>query len=75
MYRKNKRSWIKHIDFMIMDIICLQIAFVLAYMIRFDGGNAYEDVNYRNLAIVFILIDFFVEIFFDSFKNVLKRNM
>ena len=73
MYRKNKRSWIKHIDFMIMDIICLQIAFVLAYMIRFDGGNAYEDVDYRNLAIVFMLIDFFVEIFFDSFKNVLKR--
>ena len=30
MYRKDSNQWIKHIDFIILDLICLQIAFVLA---------------------------------------------
>lgn len=73
MYRKKRRSWVKHIDFMILDIICLQLAFIIAYVIRFGIGNPYQDGDYRNLAIVFLLIDFFVEVAFDSFKNVVKR--
>ena len=43
MYRKKRRSWVKHWDFMILDIICLQLAFTLAYMIRFGMGNPYGD--------------------------------
>ena len=73
MYRKKRRSWVKHWDFMIMDIICLQLAFTLAYVFRFGMGNPYGDREYRNLAVVFLLIDFFVEVVFDSFKNILKR--
>ena len=73
MYRKKRRSWVKHWDFMILDIICLQLAFTLAYMIRFGMGNPYGDREYRSLAVVFLLIDFFVEVVFDSFKNILKR--
>lgn len=73
MYRKRRRSWVKHIDFMLLDVICLQLAFVVSYMIRFGMGNPYGDSDYRNLALVFMLIDFFVEIVADSFKNVLKR--
>ena len=73
MYRKKRRSWVKHMDFMILDIICLQLAFIIAYVIRFGIGNPYQDGDYRNLAIVFLLIDFFVEVAFDSFKNVVKR--
>ena len=33
MYRKNANGWLKHIDFIILDMICLQISFVLAYLI------------------------------------------
>lgn len=73
MYRKRGRGWTKHIDFMLLDILCIQIAFVAAYMIRFGLQNPYADKDYRVLAAAYILIDFFVEIVFDSFKNVLKR--
>ncbi|MDY5807571.1 MAG: sugar transferase, partial [Lachnospira sp.] len=71
MYRKRWRSWGKHWDFMILDIICQQLAFTFAYIIRFGIGNPYGDIEYRSLAVVFMLIDFFVEVVFDSFKNVL----
>ncbi len=73
MYRKKGRGWTKHIDFMLLDIICIQLSFIVSYMIRFGLGNPYVDKDYSTLAVAFLLIDFFVEIVSDSFKNVLKR--
>ena len=45
----------------------------LIYIWRFGLNNPYIDKDYRILAVVFLLIDFFVEIVSDAFKNVLKR--
>ena len=73
MYRKKGRGWTKHIDFMLVDVLCLQLAFIVSYIFRFGAGNPYTDNDYRTLAIAFLFIDFFVEIVSDSFKNVLKR--
>lgn len=30
MYQKFSDGWLKHMDFIILDIICLQIAFILS---------------------------------------------
>lgn len=73
MYRKKGRGWTKHIDFMLIDIACIVIAFFISYVIRFGFNNPYVDKDYRILGVAFLLIDFFVEIMADSFKNVLKR--
>ena len=73
MYRKKRRSWTKHVDFMLLDVLCMQLAFVISYIIRFGTDNPYTDGDYRTLAIAFLFIDFFVYIVSDSFKNVLKR--
>ncbi len=58
---------------MLLDVLCMQLAFVISYIIRFGTDNPYTDGDYRTLAIAFLFIDFFVEIVSDSFKNVLKR--
>lgn len=47
MYRKDSNQWIKHIDFIILDLICLQIAFVLAYTVSGYGFNPYKTMIYR----------------------------
>ena len=73
MYRKKGRGWTKHVDFMLLDVLCLQLAFIVSYIFRFGADNPYTDNDYRTLAIAFLFIDFFVEIVSDSFKNVLKR--
>ena len=36
MYKKGSKGWLKHFDFILLDMICLQIAFLLAYVI-FQG--------------------------------------
>lgn len=71
--KKNHRGWMKHLDFIILDMLCLQLAFVGAYMCRHGMVNPYRNENYLSLACVLWLLDFCVIIVFETFKNVLKR--
>lgn len=73
MYGKGAQGWVKHLDFMILDIVCLQIAFLLAYFIRHGFVNPYASQLYCNMAIVLTFIEILVVILFGSLKNVLKR--
>lgn len=75
MYEKQKRDWAKHLDFIVLDILCLQIAFIIAYMIRHGLQSPYLDPGYLSLGIVYLLIDFFCAIVFEAFKNVLRRGI
>ena len=73
MYKKANLGWLKHWDFMILDLVCLQVAFISAYFIRHGVHLAYENKLYRNMAFVLFLIQVCVTFFGESFKNVLKR--
>ncbi len=73
MYRKSARGWEKHLDFMILDVLCLQLAFIIAYMARNGFVNPYGHELYRSMAVVLAVTDMGVLIFFESLKNVLKR--
>ncbi len=73
MYKKKLSGWMKHIDFMLFDILSIQIAFLIAYLIRFGSENPYENIHYSEIAIVLFLIEILVTVGFNSFKNVLKR--
>ena len=73
MYERKRKGWKKHIDFILLDILCLQLAFILAYCVRFGGQFPYTDTAYRSLAGIYILADLLTAIMFDSFKNVLRR--
>lgn len=73
MYRKNANGWLKHIDFIILDMICLQIAFVLVYFIKNGNIHLYNDFLYRNMAIILEVADLMVLLIFGALKGVLKR--
>ena len=42
MYQKNAGGWVKHLDFMIVDFITLQITYILAYLTRHGINRALE---------------------------------
>ena len=73
MYKKESTGWFKHYDFILLDLLCLQIAFLLAYIIRGFEGNPYSIVLYRNMAVFVALADVVAFFFFETLKNVLKR--
>lgn len=73
MYQKNPQSWKKHLDFIIIDLLSLYAAFALSYYLRHGSFN-FGDLNlYRGAFVVLGLLQVLVSIFFQSFKNVLKR--
>ena len=73
MYSQKTQGWLKHLDFILLDMVCLQVAFVLAYMTRHGFVNPYEESHYMGLAAVYLLVDFLVLVANRSMKNVLKR--
>ena len=66
-------GWVKHADFIVLDILCLHAAFVLAYISRHGLDNPYADGLYLNLAMAYTAVDFMVLIMNSTMKNVLKR--
>lgn len=74
MYKKRAQGWIKHLDFILLDILCLGVAFLLAYSVRMGSFAFWTDAAYRSLGIVILLGDFGVILVSNTFKNVLKRD-
>lgn len=73
MYQKSPQSWTKHLDFIIIDLLSLYAAFVLSYYLR-HGSLDFRALDlYRSTFVVLGLLQVLVSIFFQSFKNVLKR--
>lgn len=72
MYKKNPQSWMKHLDFILIDLVILQISFWLACFTR-RGRIPVRSSSYLDMAIVLMLIDIVVIVFSDTLKDVLKR--
>lgn len=73
MYRKSSKGWLKHFDFILIDLISLHLAFVLSYVCRHGIGNPYKNLLYRNMAFMLTFVDFFVVFLFETLKGVLRR--
>ncbi|MDO4523527.1 MAG: sugar transferase [Eubacteriales bacterium] len=73
MYRKETEGWLKHYDFIIWDMLCLQIAFVLAYAIAGYGFTPYQLPLYRDMGFLMELMNLIVISSIGTLKNVLKR--
>ena len=51
MYKRSSQSWAKHLDFILWDILALQLAFILSYCIyNHTWTLPYADANYRGFA-------------------------
>ena len=74
MYRKEKQSWLKHIDFTFFDILCTQLALILAYGLRMRSFNPYAEELYERLAIVMVLLQICVIFFTEPYKDILRRD-
>ncbi len=76
MYKKQKKSWVKHLDFLILDLLCLEVTFYLSCLIRL--GNLHSEPGmseyYNRLAIVLLLMDGCVVFLTEAYTGILRRN-
>jgi exopolysaccharide biosynthesis polyprenyl glycosylphosphotransferase len=76
MYKKQKKSWVKHLDFLIVDVLCLEITFYLSCLLRlgsFYRGSGIGEY-YNRLAIVLLLTDICVVFLSEAYTGILRRN-
>ena len=73
MYQKGAKGWLKHFDFMLLDLIVLQLSFLVAFQIRHGMVNPYADRDYLALAIITELADIVAMIFLNTYEGVLRR--
>ena len=73
MSEKHRKGWLKHADFIILDLISMQLAFVLAYWVIRTIDNPYESEMYRLLAGLFLGCQLFTIVFCRNYGGILRR--
>lgn len=76
MYKRSAEGWAKHWDFILLDTICLQVAYILAYCFRFGFDKfVYQYEDYRNGGMWLALFSVMVAVTFNTMHTVLRRSM
>lgn len=75
MYKKSAKGWLKHLDFVLIDLLCLQIAFLLAFWARHGISNPYINPVYLSEVFAMFVIQLMAASMGENFKNVLKRGL
>ena len=73
LYNGTSNKWTKHFDFIIADVICINVAFFLATLIYSGSGHMYNTSLYRNATISLTLIHFCVAFFRNGYSGILRR--
>lgn len=73
MYHDEKRGWMKHLDFTLVDIVAMLAAMTISYALRFDGALILNSSLYVRLLFLVVLVDVMVVFFAESYSGVLRR--
>lgn len=73
MNQKKKYSLLKHIDFLILDLLCVQLSFFIACMAR---KNTFIDLidRYLYMAGVLLVAFLFIVMFWNVYSGILRRD-
>ena len=74
MYKRSRKGWLKHIDFILLDLLCLTVSYILAHLLR--HGTASLIINnqaYTNVWLMLMVFDLLIMVLAETMHNVIKR--
>lgn len=71
MYVKENQGWTKHFDFMLIDLIVLELVYFLAYVIR--HGFIIHSAIYKELGVTIVVFHFLLVFFMETYRGILHR--
>ena len=74
MYEKISNGWLKHWDFILLDFICLQLAYVFSCIVRNGMHNPYADRVYLNIGLIICMADICSVFFLEGYKGIMRRD-
>ena len=73
MYLSTKGRFSKHMDFIILDILCMEVSFVISYFVRHSSLILFDNKYYRAAMIMLVVANIITCYIFNSMQDVLKR--
>lgn len=73
MYQKNEGKFLKHLDFLILDLIIVEATYIVSYFIRHGFKCGGMNSAYWQMAGIMALIQIIVVAFQESYKDIVKR--
>ena len=73
MYVRREKSWLKHIDFAVLDIFCIIVTFYIGYIFRHGVGSDFTTYYWRLLCIL-VVLDISVSLIRSSHKSIVRRS-
>lgn len=73
MHEKARKSWIKHLDFIIVDILFLFLSIWSSYFLRNGSKGIFWDSKYRTLMIIAVLVHMCVALSMNFYSGIVKR--
>lgn len=75
MYKRGPKGWLKHMDFIALNLVALHASFCIAYAIIInDGVLPYMNDMYRSILLLLTGIQILVTVVLNTYKNVIKRD-
>lgn len=77
MYKKQKKSWVKHLDFLLIDAFFLEMAFFVSFWLKLGKMSYLSPIMrayYIRLAIVLLLFDVCIVFLSETYTGILRRN-
>lgn len=73
MNHKRSGIFLSRLDFFCLDLVSIEVAYILAYLIKFHGRNPFSMVIWRNFSIVILLLDALVMILGHFLTDIRRR--
>lgn len=74
MQIKSKYSWMKHIDFMIVDLVSLFLAFLISYYLKFDNLDFVKNEEWTRYLFIVLVLSLVINFFTNPYSGILKRS-
>ena len=73
MHIKGKSSWIKHLDYITINLISVIIAFMAAYAIKFGDLGFAQSSEWRIVLVVMCLINLVITFIMNPYSGIFRR--
>ena len=73
MNRKHTKGWMKHGDFIVIDIIILQLCYLLTFWLFHGITSPYTNDTFQYLALLMFLAQVIVILFSSHYRSIIRR--
>ncbi|MCR5450456.1 MAG: sugar transferase [Solobacterium sp.] len=74
MYKRIENEWAKHLDFMILDLLGFQAAYILSYLFLLRYAGHANEAFYLRQSFVFFMVQMVVCLVMQPYTHILRRS-